>query len=162
VATAALLEATHTIPIVFTIVADPVGAGYVNSLAHPGGNATGFSNFEYSLAAKWPEILRKIAPGVTQVAVLRDPGVAAGPGQFAAIQSAAGSLGMELRPVNVRDAGEIERAIATFATGSNGGLIVAGDSQSCPDHCTSGPLPVACNLQRAAFRQRWRFDLLRT
>jgi putative ABC transport system substrate-binding protein len=130
VATAALLEATHTIPIVFTIVADPVGAGYVNSLAHPGGNATGFSNYEYSLAGKWPELLKQVAPGVTQVAVLRDPAVAAGPGQFAAIQSVAGTLGMELRPVNVRDTGEMERAIATFATGSNGGLIVTGSPQA--------------------------------
>jgi putative ABC transport system substrate-binding protein len=129
-ATAALLEASHTVPIVFTIVADPVGAGYVNSLAHPGGNATGFSNYEYSLAGKWPELLKRIAPGVTQVVVLRDASVAAGPGQFAAIQSVAGSLGMELRPVNVRDSGEIERAIATFATGSNGGLIVTGSPQA--------------------------------
>jgi putative ABC transport system substrate-binding protein len=130
VATAALLEATRTVPIVFTVVADPVGAGYVDSLAHPGGNATGFSNYEYSLAGKWPELLKETAPSVTRVAVLRDPSVAAGPGQFAAIQSVAGSLGMELHPVNVRDTGEIEHAIATFATGSNGGLIVTGSPQA--------------------------------
>jgi putative ABC transport system substrate-binding protein len=130
VATAALLEATRTVPIVFTIVSDPVGAGYVDSLAHPGGNATGLTNFEYALAGKWLELLKQIAPHVIQVAVLRDPGVAAGPGQFAAIQSVATSLGVELRPVNVRNAGEIERAIAEFATVSNGGLIVTGSPQA--------------------------------
>ena len=123
---AALLQATRTIPIVFTVVADPVGAGYVDSLAHPGDNATGFTNYEYSIAGKWLELLKEIAPGVRDVAVLRDPSIAAGPGQFAAIQSAAGPRGVELRPINVRDAGEIEKAIAAFASVSNGGLIVTG------------------------------------
>jgi putative ABC transport system substrate-binding protein len=123
---AALLQATRTIPIVFTVVADPVGAGYVDSLAHPGGNATGFTNFEYSIAGKWLELLKEIAPRITQVAVLRDPSIAAGPSQFAAIQGVAGSRGVELRPINVRDAGEIEKAIAAFASVSNGGLIVTG------------------------------------
>jgi putative tryptophan/tyrosine transport system substrate-binding protein len=128
--TAVVLQATRTIPIVFAIVADPVGAGYVDSLAHPGGNATGFTSFEYSISAKWLELLKEIAPRVTQVAVLRDPSVAAGPGQFAAIQSVATSLGVELRPVSVRDAGEIERAITAFAAVSNGGLIVTGSPQA--------------------------------
>jgi putative ABC transport system substrate-binding protein len=123
---AALLQATRTIPIVFTVVADPVGAGYVDSLAHPGGNATGFTNYEYSIAGKWLELLKEIAPRVTHVAVLRDPSIAAGPGQFAVIQSAAEPRGVELRPINVRDAGEIERAITAFASISNGGLIVTG------------------------------------
>jgi putative ABC transport system substrate-binding protein len=130
VATAALLEATRTIPIVFTVVADPVGAGYVDSLAHPGGNVTGFANYDYPLASKWLELLKQIAPNVTQVAVLRDPSVAAGPGQLAAIQLMATSLGVELRPVNVRNASEIEHAITSFAAVSNGGLIVTGSPQA--------------------------------
>jgi putative ABC transport system substrate-binding protein len=126
--TAVLLQATRTIPIVFTIVADPVGAGYVDSLAHPGGNASGFTNFEYSIAGKWLELLKEIAPRVAQVAVLRDPTIAAGPGQLAAIQAAASSSGVELRPVNVRDAGEIESSITAFASVSNGGLIITGSA----------------------------------
>jgi ABC-type uncharacterized transport system substrate-binding protein len=125
-AVAPLLQATRTVPIVFTIVADPVGAGYVDSLARPGGNTTGFTVYEYSISGKWLELLKEIAPRVTRAAVLRDPAIAAGPGQFGAIQAAAPSLGVELRPVDVRDAGEIERAIAAFAQGSNGGLIVTG------------------------------------
>jgi len=128
VAVAAMLQATRTIPIVFTIVADPVGAGYVDSLARPGGNATGFTIYEYSMSGKWLELLKAIAPDVTRAVVLRDPAVASGPGQFAAIQAVAPSLGVELRPVNVRDAGEIERAIATFAQSANGGLIVTGST----------------------------------
>jgi putative ABC transport system substrate-binding protein len=125
-AVAPLLQATRTVPIVFTIVADPVGAGYVESLARPGGNATGFTNFEYSIAGKWLELLKGIAPGVTRAAVLRESAISAGPGQFGAIQAVAPSLGVELRPVDVRDAGEIERAITAFAGSSNGGLIVTG------------------------------------
>jgi putative ABC transport system substrate-binding protein len=125
-AVAPLLQATQTIPIVFAIVADPVGAGYVESLARPGGNATGFTPFEYAIAGKMLELLKEIAPRVTRAAVLRDPAIAAGPGQFGAIQAVAPSLGVELRPVNVRDADEIERSIAAFAQGSNGGLIVTG------------------------------------
>jgi ABC-type uncharacterized transport system substrate-binding protein len=123
---APLLLATRTVPLVFTIVADPVGAGFVESLARPGGNATGFTNFEYSIAGKWLELLKEIAPGVTRAAVLRESAIAAGPGQLGAIQALAQSLGVELRPVDVRDAGEIERAITAFAQGSNGGLIVTG------------------------------------
>jgi putative ABC transport system substrate-binding protein len=125
-ALAPLLQVTRTVPIVFTVVADPVGAGYVEGLARPGGNATGFTNFEYGIAGKWLELLREIAPGVTRVAVLRESAIAAGPGQFGALQGLAPPLGVELRPVDVRDAGEIERAITTFAQGSNGGLIVTG------------------------------------
>jgi putative tryptophan/tyrosine transport system substrate-binding protein len=127
---AALLQATRTAPIVFTIVADPVAAGYVDSLAHPGGNATGFTVFEYSIAAKWLELLKEIAPRVTRVAVFRELTVAAGPAQFSAAQTVAPSLGMELRPVDTRDAGEIERTITAFAAGSNGGLLVTGSSSS--------------------------------
>jgi putative ABC transport system substrate-binding protein len=123
-----LLQATQTIPIVFAIVADPVGAGYVETLARPGGNATGFTPFEYGVAGKWLELLREIAPRVTRAAVLRDPAIAAGPGQFGALQAVAPSLGVELRAVNVRDADEIERSIAGFAQGSNGGLVVTGSA----------------------------------
>ena len=122
--TAPLLEATRDLPIVFVILIDPVGAGFVASLARPGGNATGFLMFEYGLSGKWLELLRQIAPGVTRVAVLRDPTIASGIGQFGAIQSAAPSLGLEATPFNVRDAGEIERDIAAFARSANGGLIV--------------------------------------
>ena len=125
-ATAPLLQATHTIPIVFGVVADPVGAGYVESLARPGGNATGFTPFEYSVAGKWLELLKEIAPRVTRAAVLRDSSIAAGPGFFGAIQSTASSLGIALRPVDVRDAAEIERSVTAFAQGSNAGLVVTG------------------------------------
>jgi putative ABC transport system substrate-binding protein len=109
---------------VFPFVIDPVGAGFVDSLARPGGNATGFISFEYSLAGKWLELLKEIAPRVTRAAVLRDAAVSPGIGQFGAIQSVAPSLGVELSPVNVRDAAEIERAVAAFARAPNGGLIV--------------------------------------
>ena len=121
---AALQAVTRTVPIVFAGTIDPVGAGFVDSLARPGGNATGFVLFEYGMGAKWLELLKEIAPNVTRVAVLRDPAIPAGTGQFGAIQSVAPSLGVELTPVNVRDPGEIERAISAFANSSNGGLIV--------------------------------------
>jgi putative tryptophan/tyrosine transport system substrate-binding protein len=124
-----LLQATRALPIVFVHVPDPVGAGFVDSLARPGGNATGFLLFEYGLSGKWLELLKQIAPGVTRAAIIRDSTMASGIGQFAAIQSVAPSLGVEVIPVNVRDAGEIERAVAAFARASNGGLIV-----------TAGPL----------------------
>jgi putative tryptophan/tyrosine transport system substrate-binding protein len=123
-----LLQATRTVPIVFVIVPDPVGAGFVDSLARPGGNATGFITFEYSISAKWLELLKQIAPDVTRAAVLRDPAISTGIGQFGAIQAVAPSLGVEVSPVNVRDAGEIERAIAAFARPSNGGLIVTASA----------------------------------
>ena len=119
-----LLQATRTVPIVFPAVVDPVGAGFVDSLARPGGNVTGFMNFEYSLSGKWLELLKEIVPGVTRAAVLRDPSTPSGPGQFAAIQAVAPSLRVEVTPVNVRDADEIERAVAAFARAPNGGLIV--------------------------------------
>ena len=125
---APLLKATRTVPIVFTNVVDPVGAGFVDNLARPGGNATGFVNFEYGLSAKWVELLKEIAPRVTRVAVIRDPNISAGTGQFGAIQGAASSLGLELIAVNPREASEIERAIAAFARTSNGGLITTGSA----------------------------------
>jgi len=121
---AALQSVTRTVPIVFAHSVDPVGAGFVDSLARPGGNATGFVLFEYGIAAKWLELLKEIAPNVARVAVLRDPTIASGIGQFGAIQSVAPSFGVELTPVNVRDAGEIERAISAFARSPNGGLII--------------------------------------
>jgi putative ABC transport system substrate-binding protein len=119
-----LLQVTRTVPIVFVQAPDPVGAGFVDSLARPGGNATGFTLFEYGISGKWLELLKEIAPRVTRVAVLRDPAIAAGTGQLGAIQSAAPSFGVELSPLGVRDPGEIERAITAFARSSNGGLIV--------------------------------------
>jgi ABC-type uncharacterized transport system substrate-binding protein len=123
-----LLQATRAVPIVFVIVLDPVGSGIVNSLSQPGGNATGFMQFEYSLTAKWLELLKQIAPGVTRAAVLRDSTIAAGIGQFAVIQSVARSVGVEVSPINGRDAPEIERAIVAFARTSNGGLIVTSSA----------------------------------
>jgi ABC-type uncharacterized transport system substrate-binding protein len=125
-----MLQATRTVPIVFALVADPVGAGFVDSLSRPGGNATGFLMFEYSLSGKWLEVLKQIAPGVTRAAVIRDPAISAGTGQFGVIQSVAASLGVEVSPVNVRDAVEIERAIAAFARSPNGGLIVTASALS--------------------------------
>jgi putative ABC transport system substrate-binding protein len=121
-----LLQTTRTVPIVFASATDPVGAGFVDSLARPGGNATGFLSFEYSISGKWLELLKQISPGVTRVAVLRDPNITSGTGQFGVIQASAPSLGVEVSPVNMRDAGEIERAVAAFARSSNGGLIVVG------------------------------------
>jgi putative tryptophan/tyrosine transport system substrate-binding protein len=125
-----LLQASRTVPIVFVIVPDPVGSGFVRSLARPGGNATGFMQFEYSLSAKWLELLKEVAPGVTRAAVLWDPAVTAGIGQFAVIQSVAPRLGVELTPVNVRDVSEIERDLADFARSSNGGMIVTASALS--------------------------------
>jgi putative tryptophan/tyrosine transport system substrate-binding protein len=119
-----LLQATRTVPIVFPGFVDPVGAGVVESLAQPGGNATGFMNFEYSIGGKWLELLKQIAPGVTRVAVLRYAATPSGVGQFGIIQSVAPSLRVEVTPVNMRDAPEIEHAVAAFARTPNGGLIV--------------------------------------
>jgi len=123
-----LLQATRAIPIVFTQTPDPVGAGFVESLARPGGNVTGFMLYEYGIGAKWLELLKEIAPHVTRAAVIRDAAIASGIGQWGAIQTAAPSFGVELRPVDVRDASEIERAIAAFARSPNGGLIVAAST----------------------------------
>jgi len=129
--TGPLQLATRTVPIVFSIVPDPVGAGFVNSLARPGGNITGFMQAEYNLSGKWLELLKEVAPGVTRAAVLRDATITAGIGQFAVIQSVAPSLGLDVIPLNIRDADEIKRNIATFAAVGNGGLIL-----------TSSPLAV--------------------
>jgi ABC-type uncharacterized transport system substrate-binding protein len=123
---AAVQQANHTVPIVFPIAGDPVGSGLVDSLARPGGNATGFLEFEYSIGGKWLELLKEIAPSVNRAAVLRDTTLGTGAGQFAAIQAVAPLLRMEVIPVNVQKAAEIERAIATFARSSNGGQIVTG------------------------------------
>ena len=123
--TAALREATRTVPIVFVGVTDPVGAGYVASLARPGGNATGFTFGEYGMGGKWLELLKEIAPRVTRAAILRDPTLPAGTGQLGAIQALAPSIGVETTPIDVRDVGEIERAIANFARTPNSGLVVS-------------------------------------
>jgi len=123
-----LRRATRTVPIVFSLVPDPVGAGFVESLARPGGNITGFSPWEFGIGAKWLELLKQIAPNVTRVAVLRDPAITAGIGLWGAIQSVSPSFGVELRPVDVRDASEMERALAAFAGGPNGGLMLTGSA----------------------------------
>ena len=125
-----LLQVSGVVPIVFVIVPDPVGAGYVKSLARPGGNATGFSLYEYGIGGKWLELLKQIAPGLTRVAVIRDPAISAGLGQFAAIQAVAPTLGVEVTPINVREPKEIERDIAAFARRPNGGLIVTGSASA--------------------------------
>jgi putative tryptophan/tyrosine transport system substrate-binding protein len=124
VTVAPLQQATRTIPIVFVNVPDPVGAGFVQSMARPGGNITGFLNFEYSMSGKWAELLKQIAPNVSRALVFRDPTTAAGIGQFGAIRSVAQSLGIELTPLNVRDTDEIERNVTEFARSANGGIIV--------------------------------------
>src|SRR5271163_3769453 len=131
---AALQQVSHSVPIVFTNVVDPVGAGFVLSLSRPGGNITGFSLFEYSLSGKWLELLKEIAPGVTRAAVLRDPALSAGIGQFAAIQSSSSSSRVELSAIDPRDAGEMERAIVAFAREPNGGLIVTASTGARAHH----------------------------
>jgi len=159
-----LLEATRHVPIVFVNVADPVGAGFVESLARPGGNATGFMQLEYSLSAKWVELLKQIAPGLKRVAVLRDPALTSGIGQFAVIQSVAPSLGLEVVPVNVREASEIERAVANFARSSNGGLIASASaldgSSSKSDNRSGGPTSATRCLLGTLVRYSWRPRLL--
>jgi putative ABC transport system substrate-binding protein len=122
-----MLQATRTVPIVFVIVPDPVGSGFVDSLSHPGGNATGFMQFEYSLSGKWLELLKQIAPGITRAAVLWDPSVPAGIGQFAVIQSVAPTLGIDVFPIKANNAAELERAVSTFARTANGGLVVTAN-----------------------------------
>src|SRR5262245_46987118 len=139
VTVAPLRQATRTIPIVFMNVPDPVGAGFVRSMAHPGGNITGFSNFEYSMGGKWAELLKQIAPHVTRALVLRDPTAAAGIGLFAAVRSVAESLGIELTPLDVRNTDEIESAMAAFARSGNGGVIVLVASSS-----SVSPLATSC------------------
>jgi putative ABC transport system substrate-binding protein len=130
----AIQQLTRPVPIVFTLVADPVGAGFVNSLAQPGGNATGFMLFEYSVSGKWLELLKQIAPRITRAAVLRDQTNPAGIAQFGAIQALASSLGVQVSPVNMRNANEIESAIQTFARTANGGLIVTGSAAATVHH----------------------------
>jgi putative ABC transport system substrate-binding protein len=130
----ALQQASRTVPIVFVSVIDPVGGGFVDSLARPGGNATGFMLFEYGLSGKWLELLKQIAPGTTRAAVIRDPTITGGIGQFAAIQSVAPSVAVEVSPVNVGDADEIERAVTAFARSPNGGLIVTASPLAAAVH----------------------------
>ena len=147
---AALLQATRVVPMVFVGIADPVGAGFVDSLARPTGNATGFALFEYGISGKWLELLKQVAPQVTRAAVIRDSAIAAGAGQFGAVQAVAPMLGLEVSPINVRDAGEIERAIAGFARSPNEGLIVTasaiGESSPRVDHHAGSSAPVAHGL----------------
>jgi putative ABC transport system substrate-binding protein len=126
----ALLQATHSVPIVFNSVVDPVGSGYIDSLARPGGNATGFITFEYGLTAKWVKLLEQIAPTVTRVGVLRDSAIAAGIGQFAVIQSVAPSIGVDVSVINMRDARQIQEDITRFASFPNGGLILTGSARA--------------------------------
>ena len=145
-----MLQATRTVPIVFAIVADPVGAGFVESLSRPGGNATGFMQFEYSLSGKWLELLKQIAPDVTRAAVFRDPAITAGIGQFAVIQSVAPSLGIEVSPVNVRDAARDRarrrglRAHPEWRSDRDGERAVGGSSRT--DHRACGPAQIARGL----------------
>jgi putative ABC transport system substrate-binding protein len=125
-----LLQATRSLPIVFVIVPDAVGTGYVDSLSRPGGNATGFTMFEYSLSGKWPQLLKEIAPGVTRAAILREPAITSGTGQFAVIQAVAPLVGVDVSPIDVRDAAEIEHGVAAFARSGNSGLIVTASAFS--------------------------------
>jgi putative tryptophan/tyrosine transport system substrate-binding protein len=127
-AVAALQLAARTVPIVFVAVIDPVGAGFVETMARPGGNATGFTNYEYGMSGKWLELLKELAPRLSRVGVIRDPSITAGGGQLGALQAVAPQLGVELSPIGVRDAGEIERGVTAFARGPNDGLIVTGST----------------------------------
>jgi len=125
-----LQQATRTVPIVFVTVVDPVSSGFVDNLARPGGNITGFALYEYSISGKWLQLLKEIAPDVTRAAVIRDPALASGGGQLGVIQAVAPSVGVEVSPINMSSAGEIERAIVAFARSSNGGLIVTASALS--------------------------------
>ena len=162
---APLLQATRTVPIVFPVVTDPVGAGFVDSLARPGGNATGFMPFEFGMGGKWLELLKEIAPSVTRAAVLRDPTIAAGTSQFAAIQAVAPSLRVEVNPINMRDAADIERAVAAFARSGNGGLIVTAGAVALRHRDLIVALAARHSLPAVYFyrylRHRRRPDLLR-
>jgi putative ABC transport system substrate-binding protein len=152
-ATGALLQATHTVPIVFTIVPDPIAAGFVASLSKPGGNATGFLAFEYRLSGKWLELLKEIAPNVTRAAILRDSAVPAGSGQFAAIQDAASSLGVEVTAVDVQNADEIEREVTAFASSGDSGLVVASSTNALVNRKLVVSLAARLNLP-AVYAQR--------
>jgi ABC-type uncharacterized transport system substrate-binding protein len=159
----ALEQAGRGTPIVFVQAVDPVGSGYIASLARPGGIATGFTQFEYTLSGKWLQLLKEVAPGMTRAAVLREPGTA-GVGQWAVIQSAASSLAVELSPVDTRDAAVIERAVTAFAREPNGALIVAVSSGATvhrPDHRACGQASLAVDLPLSILRQRRRPRLLR-
>jgi ABC-type uncharacterized transport system substrate-binding protein len=161
--TGPLLQAARGVPIVFVQVAEPVGAGFVETLARPGGSATGFMLYEYGIGGKWLELLKEIAPGVKRVAFLQNPAIAAGPGQFGAIQASAPSLGVEVRPINVRDPDEIERAITAFARPSNGGLIVAGGAPQAFHRDVIIKLAARHQLPAllgSCFRHRWWPDRL--
>ena len=149
---AAAQNATRTVPIVFVSVTDPVGAGYVASLGRPGANTTGFTLFEYGTSGKWLELLKEIAPGVTRAAVIQDPSISSGTGQSAAIQAVAPSLGVELTPVDLRDASGIEHGIATFARGSNCGLIVTIEPGM---RCRLLPTDVPSHTSGAAMCHLW-------
>jgi len=160
-----LQQVTRTLPIVFVQTLDPVGGGYVASLTRPGGNATGFMTNEFSMTGKWPELLKQIAPSVTRVAVLRSPDTTTGVGQFGVIQAVAQALKVEASPVNVRDAGDVQRGIAAFARSANGGLIVAGGERggggsSRSDRHSGGPAQTASGLLPKRIRDRRRVDLL--
>jgi putative ABC transport system substrate-binding protein len=156
-----MLQATRAIPIVFAIVPDPVGAGLVDSLARPGGNATGFNSFSYDIAGKWLELLKQIAPGVARVGVLRDPNLTAGVGQWSAVQTAAPSFGLEVSPINLRDAAELEQAIATFARHPNGGLVKRVGGKSPHHHRRSScQAQIAGNVLQSCLCFRRRVDLL--
>ena len=156
---APLLQATRTVPIVFVVVIDPVGSGFVASLARPGGNATGFTMFEYGMSGKWLELLKEIAPRVTRAAVLRDPGIASGIGQFAAVQAVAPSLGVELSPVDVRDAPRNRarrhgiRTLLEWRPDRD--VERVGDASSRSDHRAGGPAPIARGLRLPLLRHRW-------
>src|SRR5262249_45720412 len=138
VSLALLLQATRTVPMVFVAIVDPVGTGFINSLSRPGGNATGFMLFDYDLSAKWLELLKEIAPDVTRAAVLRDSAIPTGIGQFAVIQSVSRSVGVEVSPLNLRDAGENEPALAEFARPGNGGLVGAASPLGGVHHRVAG------------------------
>ena len=161
---APLQQATRTVPIVFAIIVDPVGAGFVESLARPGGNATGFLSFEYGMGAKWLELLKEIAPRVTRAAVLRDPGNPAAGGLLGAIQAVAPSFGVEVSPIGVREAAEIERTVIALARSSKGGLIVfggpVGTASPRADHHARGAAQIARGLFRSPARHCRRPDLL--
>ena len=152
-----LLQATRTIPIVFANVADPVGAGIVETMARPGGNATGFVQFEYSLSGKWLELLKQIAPSLTRVAVLRDPDIPSGIGQFAIIQSVAPPLGVEVSSISIRDADQIERAVTAFARSPNGGLIITPSALAVAHREIIVSLAAKYRLP-AVYYRRWFVD----
>jgi putative ABC transport system substrate-binding protein len=159
-----VLQATRTVPIVFTQTPDPIGAGFVDSLARPGGNATGFSIFDYNIAGKWLELLKQIAPGVMRAAVIRDPATPQGIGQFSAVHAVAPSLGLDVSPINASEPSEVERAIKAFANSPNSGLIVSGSNFAITHRELIIKLAhqqVAYSLPAPLLCRRWRLDRLR-